>query len=443
MMIGTKEWKRQNGESSDMVKRRDDDAGLNPNPCGGCNTCHQMTRIHAMPTSHGRADDGGEGPDMQKPCASNFFQRNLGNSYMQAVTKGSVPMLQRKCACGGSCASCAEKEEALGKIQTKLTIGQVNDVYEQEADRVADQIIGMADSLMQAENEQPSAGINIQRITSDHNDSLNTDLDIHLNESGGRPLSPSTRQFMEPRFGVDFDHVRLHADQDANQTASQIQAKAFTYGHHIWLGKGESESDRTLMAHELTHVVQQGAAYNRQVQMARLPCTSRKKIDVYAVNLPGSTRSIHDDLTMANDILCQCGIEINVTGGVSWATNILDMNAPNGVLNEDASPTVDTAEVQAMTAYRPGGDVIHAYYVPANTLADRGGSYGYTGMHPSLPHSVSLTNIAAVDTLAHELGHVLLDDPSHHANRDNLMASGGIRNVGVDELEQTQCNRMP
>lgn len=283
MMIGTKEWKKQNGESLDTVKRRNNDAGLNPNPCGGCSACHEMTRIHSMPTSDAWSDDGGEGSDLQKPCASNFFQRNLGNSYMQTIAGSNNPTIQRKCACGGSCESCAGKEEELGKIQTKLTVGPANDVYEQEADRVADQIMRMPDSFGQYADNQSNVGINIQRIPAG-GDSLHTDSDIQISLNDGQPLPSSTLQFMEPRFGADFGHVRLHTDQEAHQKASQIQAKAFTYGHHIWLGKGESEQDENLMAHELTHVVQQGGRLKRKPYGDELG--EKEKIDRASVRTP-------------------------------------------------------------------------------------------------------------------------------------------------------------
>ena len=73
----------------------------------------------------------------------------------------------------------------------------------------------------------------------------------------GRPLDMALRARIEPHFGASFAEVRLHdtsADRDA---ASRIGARAFTHGAHIWLGPGEAPSDLRLMAHELTHVVQQ------------------------------------------------------------------------------------------------------------------------------------------------------------------------------------------
>jgi hypothetical protein len=252
--------------------------------------------------------------------------------------------------------------------------------------------------------------------------------------------------------------VRVHADQSAAASARSLSARAYTIGKDIVFGAGEFSADnregRRLLAHELTHVVQQGgapptrtgdaaavSASGPRVQMARLPCTTRRTVDIYGVDLPGATKSVHDDLATANSILCQCGIEINVTGGESWSTTLMDTTAPAGVLNENTSAI--TPEVRDMTSYRPGGDVIHAYYVPQNSLGDRGGSYGYGGMFPTLDPSVSVTNISAADTFAHELGHVLLNDAGHHPDANNLMASGRIRNVGVDEMDPVdQCPKL-
>ncbi|WP_019960113.1 eCIS core domain-containing protein [Woodsholea maritima] len=73
----------------------------------------------------------------------------------------------------------------------------------------------------------------------------------------GRPLPASVRNFMEPRFGEDFSDVRIHDEAQDHATAARIGARAFTYKNRIWMGKGESVDNKRLMAHELTHVVQQ------------------------------------------------------------------------------------------------------------------------------------------------------------------------------------------
>ena len=78
---------------------------------------------------------------------------------------------------------------------------------------------------------------------------------------GGRPLDRSTRDYFEPRFGVDFARVRIHDDGAAHRSAALLHAEAFTRGDHLSFGQGRYSPDtsegRTLFAHELTHVVQE------------------------------------------------------------------------------------------------------------------------------------------------------------------------------------------
>ncbi|WP_437993244.1 eCIS core domain-containing protein [Sorangium sp. So ce145] len=82
--------------------------------------------------------------------------------------------------------------------------------------------------------------------------------------SPGQPLDAATRAFMEPRFGHDFSSVRVHADARAAESAAAIDALAYTAGSNIVLGKGQFRPDtrhgRSLLAHELAHVVQQSRA---------------------------------------------------------------------------------------------------------------------------------------------------------------------------------------
>jgi len=155
-------------------------------------------------------------------------------------------------------------------IQAKLAVSQPGDVYEQEADRIAEQVMRMPDPAIQRSCSACAAGGTtcskcetekrgrLQRRTEGSSESSDSVADDFVRGLGpGQPLDPTTRAFFEPRFGRDFGQVRLHADEPAHRAASQIQARAFTYGQDISLGKGESESDRSLIAHELTHVAQQ------------------------------------------------------------------------------------------------------------------------------------------------------------------------------------------
>lgn len=181
--------------------------------------------------------------------------KSLGNSAHPGL------LLQRKCACGsptaslgGECTECKSKK----RLQTKLTIGASNDPLEQEADRVADQV--MAAPIHSAVSNSPPC---IQRYSgqaSGRDDAVPTSVDRVL-ASSGRPLQLLLRQEMEQRFGYDFSRVRVHSGAAAEQSARDIQAKAYTFGNHIVFNSGKfapSNSDgKRLLAHELTHVVQQ------------------------------------------------------------------------------------------------------------------------------------------------------------------------------------------
>jgi hypothetical protein len=80
----------------------------------------------------------------------------------------------------------------------------------------------------------------------------------------GQPLDAATRGLLEPRFGVDFSGVRVHADDAAGRSAASLRARAYTVGSHVVFGAGEYAPEtpvgRTLLAHELTHTIQQGGS---------------------------------------------------------------------------------------------------------------------------------------------------------------------------------------
>ena len=93
----------------------------------------------------------------------------------------------------------------------------------------------------------------------------------------GSPLPPSIRSTMESRMGANFSSVRVHSDSPAQNAAASLQARAFTNRSDIWLGRGQSPTDVPLMAHELTHVVQQGAAPARGRSFAGVQRASEER----------------------------------------------------------------------------------------------------------------------------------------------------------------------
>jgi len=177
-----------------------------------------------------------------------------------------------------------------GAIRTKLSIGQPGDIYEQEADRVAEQVMRMTEekqslasghlSLVQRQSgcpgcEEEETPISRKESGSCGGADVMSCVESHINalKGGGQSLSPSTRSFFEPRFGSDFSNVRVHTGSDAGAIATEINAKAFTTGRDIFFGAGQylpgTTSGKNLLAHELTHVIQQSCS-KREAGIARL-----------------------------------------------------------------------------------------------------------------------------------------------------------------------------
>lgn len=155
-------------------------------------------------------------------------------------------------------------------IQTKLAVGAVDDPHEREADRVAE-------SLPQSGSKPTGPVLRqfvmrhsltpVQRAAATETDHQGVEANLEnriTSPAGGRPLPEGLRTEMETGLGADFSGVRVHDTATDQADAGRLSAKAFTHGEHIWLGAGESADDRKLMAHELTHVVQQGGGVVRR-----------------------------------------------------------------------------------------------------------------------------------------------------------------------------------
>jgi len=172
-------------------------------------------------------------------------------------------------------ASTTEYGAAGALIQPKLIVGAVNDPLEHEADRIAAQVMHMpatelAPTSTPLQINRKCTGCEeeekLQRKSTETADaSASGALDsVHeVLRSSGEPLDDATRAFMEPRFGRDFGDVRVHTGATASKSARAIGAAAYTVGRNIVFAPGylapATTGGRQLIAHELTHTVQQGA----------------------------------------------------------------------------------------------------------------------------------------------------------------------------------------
>lgn len=191
----------------------------------------------------------------------------LAQVNLSGLSQSSGQVLQRKCACGrpgeigGACADCRQKQ-CLGKpLQAKLWINEPDDVYEQEADRVAEQVMRMPDAEVTRQRRTVGAPLVQRRATTAGAGVTEAPASVRdVLNSPGLPLDAATRAFFEPRFGHDFGKVRIHADAKAADSAHAVNALAYTVGPDIIFRTGQfdpqSQIGRRLLAHELTHVVQ-------------------------------------------------------------------------------------------------------------------------------------------------------------------------------------------
>jgi hypothetical protein len=176
-----------------------------------------------------------------------------------------------------------------GTIQTKLNVTAADDSYEREADTVAEQVVSQnsgestqrqameeEEEVAQAkriqrqgeEEEEVAQAKRIQRLDNvDMSGAFDVGGKIEdqiRDASGGQSLDNNMQDEMGSAIGADFSSVQVHTDASSNKLARSLGARAFTYGNDVFFGEGEynpqSSDGKHLLAHELTHTVQQGSS---------------------------------------------------------------------------------------------------------------------------------------------------------------------------------------
>jgi hypothetical protein len=251
-------------------------------------------------------------PARLRPADVLALQRAAGNRAVSGL-------IQAKAATAAATAA---------TIAAKLTVGPVGDQYEQEADRVADQVLNMptptrgqqaaASSQPQAQRQVEEEEVQTKPLAASITPVLQRQVEeeeiqtkplvqrqveeeeiqtkpivqrqveeeevqtkplvqrrkdggfeagseienrLAAQKGSGAPLSDDVRTFMEPRFGADFSGIRVHTGTEAVQMSQDLQAQAFTHGQDIYLGEGRydpgTDAGKRLLAHELTHTIQQ------------------------------------------------------------------------------------------------------------------------------------------------------------------------------------------
>lgn len=164
-------------------------------------------------------------------------------------------------------------------LQAQLIVNAPGDRYEREADRLSEQVMRMPVPQLQRacacggtcpkckakQREQENERLQTQRLpTGATGESVAPPIVHEVLATPGQSLDPATRGFMESRFGHDLSRIRVHADSRAAESARAVEALAYTVGKDVVFGAGQyaphSPAGRKLLAHELTHTLQQGAS---------------------------------------------------------------------------------------------------------------------------------------------------------------------------------------
>jgi uncharacterized protein DUF4157 len=201
-----------------------------------------------------------------------------------------------------------------GEVQRRLTIGAPRDTYEREADRLAEQMTGMS-----------------ERVVDDpQNQSARSD----------QPLSSREKAFFEPRFGHDFSQVRVHADTSSAEVADALNADAFTVGRDIYFGAGKRQPRTTesagLLAHELAHVVQQ----------SRMGPALQPKLKI-----TGKAGDVSRAIALLNSGLRMYRVSVDKSGDVTLTKNAVELppDAQQQALADRLKTVIDDPKDTIMT----------------------------------------------------------------------------------------------
>ncbi|WP_299222280.1 DUF4157 domain-containing protein [uncultured Aquimarina sp.] len=190
-------------------------------------------------------------------------------------------------------------------VQTKLKIGQPNDKFEKEADQVADQVMRMSTTqippiqckcakceeeevqmkplentitpIVQKQEEEEEI-LQMKGYRDESSSVSNLESSLQQSKGGGYHMDASTQLQMNQGIGADFSNVKIHTDTNAIHMNQQLNAKAFTNGSDVYFNQGQynpqSSEGKHLLAHELTHVVQQNNTIQGKMIQRMLACPS-------------------------------------------------------------------------------------------------------------------------------------------------------------------------
>jgi hypothetical protein len=236
------------------------------------------------------------------------------------------------------------------QLQSALKVSSPSDPAEKEAESTAKKIARMPapKQAVQPALQSPSTArfrnaidTIARKAEGMPNVSSNVAAEISASTASGSPLPASVRRFMEPRFRTDFGNVRVHTNERSARLNRQLNAQAFTVGNQIFFGRDrfrpETQEGRELVAHELTHTIQQGAAVQRS---AEVPVTQQSPPSVQRLGI--------------SDALDYFADRANLIPGFRMFTIILGVNPINMSRVDRSAANI----LRAVIEFIPGGGLI-------------------------------------------------------------------------------------
>lgn len=210
-----------------------------------------------LETNASTSSDTGQSQNSISTKATNSTSLKPASLATQSHNKSQEEQLEEK----------QEQQSVSPKVQRAFMDFADSEEEEPISEQAPSAVAGeKAESEIQREAQDPERDKSknqAQYASSDFAQNLN-------NSSGGSPLNDNTRSEMESGIGADFSRVKIHTDNQAAQLSQSINARAFTYGSHVYFNQGEyqpeSSEGKHLLAHELYHTVQQGAAPTQTIQ---------------------------------------------------------------------------------------------------------------------------------------------------------------------------------
>ncbi|MFL6729677.1 MAG: DUF4157 domain-containing protein [Sphingomicrobium sp.] len=250
------------------------------------------------------------------------------------------------------------------RVRTALKVSAPGDSAEREADATARKVVAMrlpAIGPRVAERAPPTPArvpaVSIPRPTAPPpsttppparpKDGTSPELEAAIRKElgGGKPLPKDVAEFMEPRFKANFANVRIHTDPRAENLATRLGAKAFTYGRDIFFNAGQFRSETSegmeLIAHELTHTIQQREVVQREAE-AFAP------VEVHETTVPHVQRGI---ISRALDWIAD---KANYIPGFRLFTVVIGLNPVNMSRVERSGANI----LRALIEFIPGGHLI-------------------------------------------------------------------------------------